>query len=491
MFLHRVELAKCTSHWLDVNRRFDIHYGGYLFNHLSHNIVVIGCHLSKNEEAADEKMKWWSEVYINHKSGNASLESAKTITSSMPVISLQNWTQHLSREDKFYPAYLRYFDSILTTDDEIDTVVAQHLPVIISGLAGSALHPIIHLGLGLEARHRGMVSEGLACMSCLFHPLGGSSSQEPALFVDTILPPLPPSSLSPPLTLPFPPPPASLLASPSGADVVSDQPFGAAPPGLGVLDALLSWMNEAKAAAYPARCEELCHHFDSVPVGVFQKKIRVFDADGLGLAEALNTQKPLAIPLEDGDLLLALHECTAFAAAAFMASDCDFFVTHALTSLHSLLLCLPHLTQPADQRRAVCYWVRAAKAVVVAQGLPGMDEAVRLLQEWRKRSFEEELHRMARVVLFTDEGEGGTGGGSGVGGVGNKFDLSPRHLSVEEEQWWGQTLGQALTCSDEHVSKSVFALWRWSTMTGLPAASKTLFLQAAEHQIRLAASTTA
>ena len=97
--------------WLDRNRCFDIMRGNYFFNHLGHNIVVIGC-ANYEESIANEKMKIWYDFYTTKRV----LPMMRLRTPDMPVITRLNWTHNFSgpREKIYnlnYPTYLEYFDN--------------------------------------------------------------------------------------------------------------------------------------------------------------------------------------------------------------------------------------------------------------------------------------------------------------------------------------------------------------------------------------------
>ena len=165
--------ATCLSRCLDSTRRFDSHYGGYLFNHLAHNFVVIAASTATHCTATDStatdctclasssstgaahdgtccckandyekiggiqrspenlavKLQWWSDFYIPHHS--LELAPAREVDDTMPVVTTSNWNSHLSNTIVNYPTYLKFFDDqLLSGDCSISSVVKTYVPVL-------------------------------------------------------------------------------------------------------------------------------------------------------------------------------------------------------------------------------------------------------------------------------------------------------------------------------------------------------------------------
>lgn len=98
------------------------------------------------------------------------------------TISRENWRAHLGnaeyafalckkvivviQSNRLYDSYVEYFDQELQGNDTKEKVL-QYLPTILPSLIGDALHPLIHLGFGLEFYQPVVVSEALAfgCMN--------------------------------------------------------------------------------------------------------------------------------------------------------------------------------------------------------------------------------------------------------------------------------------------------------------------------------------
>ena len=127
-------VASSLHKWLDTTRRFDSHYGGFLFNHLAHNFVVIAASssgLHRSPQHLEAKQHWWSDFYIAHHSLKEA--PARRIDDSMPIITEENWHTHLDRTIANYTAYLKFFDEqlLLSAEEEsISNAIRLYLPTL-------------------------------------------------------------------------------------------------------------------------------------------------------------------------------------------------------------------------------------------------------------------------------------------------------------------------------------------------------------------------
>lgn len=279
-----------------------------------------------------------------------------------------------------------------------------------------------------------MVSEGLANMCTVFTPL---AAPEPPLWV---------------------------LASSSPSS-----------ESRGVIGTARAYLQEAVAAnIYPeivAQSKE--PEYMARSIGNFQRKVVTFCDPSVGkFAEGLNMHFPmkfsddcLASSGSDGagaveavPLLREIREAQALIAAAYLASDGEFFVIHGVTSLHAVLTLMPHLTL-AQQRDLLVHWLRAVLAVYVAVNFPGLPKLLELLDAW-------ELREASASPSCT---------------VGNSSDSA---LRSDDTLLWSTRLSVSQLSTDEHVSKAVYVMWRWCQWEHVPPHSRDLFCQAADHQIR-------
>jgi len=271
------------------------------------------------------------------------------------------------------------------------------IPPLLPGLAGAALHPLIHIGWALEADHDDMLAEGIAYLASINQRLGVKDG-----------------------------PDGQTLWSPEGADIMT---------------ASIAYLKTARDAGHGtlANLRSLEPEYEQRGRGSFQHRMMTFNDPDIPLGEVLDAAGPVGLPALDAELLPAVDDCVALATAAYLASDCEFFVLHGLTSLHATIVLLEHL-DPVDQRRALAFWWRAAMATYVVEDLPGLDKCFDLLQA-----------------------------GPGPG---------------DEDIDWHDVHAQARRSLDEHVTKAVYALWRWATSGLFSERTVSLCELAASNQVR-------
>ena len=286
-------------------RMWDMEYGGYLSNHLTHNLVVMSA-----AGASEERLQWWQDLYTNRLDEKPAREAgdldlARARRNNEIVITQDNWRDHLSANRVDILTYRDFFDAQIASHG-IAATVHDHLPTLLPGLAGAALHPLIHTGWGVEADSPEMVAEGLAYMATAHQPLGTDGRHCP----------------------PHP------LWSPRAP---------------GPIDAALAFLTDARARGLSRIAQKASQTpaYMHLERGSFQPRLIAFDDPTLPLAMALNAAGPLGLPDEGEALIGAIEEMTALIAAALRGSENEFFVLHGLTSLHAVLVLVPHL-EPND-----------------------------------------------------------------------------------------------------------------------------------------------
>ncbi len=321
-------------------RQWDIEYGGYLSNHLTHNWVVMSA-----AGAPEAKLQWWEDLYTNKLEEKPAreegdLDPPRTLPADHAVITRENWRDHFQTTRIGFPAYRNFFDARIA-DSGISATLREYLPALLPGLAGAALHPLIHTGWGVEAGSSEMTADGLAYMATAFQPLATGDRHSP------------------------PDPPWS-------------------PEAAGPVAAALAFLPDAQERGLSRIAQEASQTeaYMRLDRGRFQPRLIAFDDPALPLGAALNAAGPVGLPPETEPLTAAIEEMTALIAAALRGSGNEFFVLHGLTSLHAALVLVPHL-EPRDQRAALAHWWRAAMATVVAQDFPGLAETADLLKTWR------------------------------------------------------------------------------------------------------------
>jgi hypothetical protein len=334
--------------WLARSRRWDIEYGGYLSNHLTHNWLVMSA-----VGASDADMQWWQDLYTNRLAEKPAreagdLEPARAWVAGQIAITEANWRDHFETTRIAFPAYRDFFDARIA---ELGLAATLHayLPPLLPGLAGAALHPLIHTGWGAEAESPLMVADGLAYMATAHQPLGGDAAP-------------------------------NALWSP-------DAP--------GPLAAALAFLTDAKGRglARVAHDASQTEAYRQLQLGRFQPRLIAFDDSALPLGAALNEIGPIGLPSAAEPLNGAIEELTVLLAAALRGSDNEFFVLHGLTSLHAVLALVPHL-EADDQRQALSLWWRAAMATIVAQNFPGLSQTAALLEDWQAKRKRSPRHRL-------------------------------------------------------------------------------------------------
>lgn len=327
-----------------------------------------------------------------------------------------------------FPARLAYYDQEVSSRGPAGAV-ATHMPRLASGVAAAALHPLIHTGWALEAGSGDMLARGLAYLDAAGTQLG--TPAHPG--VPTWVPP--PAGRSP------------LAATRAFAAAAQEHNLPRA---------------ATEAAESPA--------YKDLGRGGFQHRVLAFADPALPHAAVLARAGPLQLPPVDTPLASAVVAATTLAAAALRASDCEFFVLHALTSLHATLAVVAALA-PADGRELLGFWWRASMAALTAQHLPAADALLARVAAWEKE------------VGGEEQVAAGTSDASAYGEANAAADAA-EVLSGDEGEFWRDVLERGLTSEDEHVPKAVYALWRWSCFHGMPAASRRLFREAAANQVR-------
>lgn len=326
--------------WLAKGRNWDIEYGGYLSNHMTHNWIVLGA-----INASDEQMQWWEDLYTNKLKDKparepADLDPPRPYDRSGPSIFRGNWRKFIEDGRTAYLPYRHFFDRWIGINGR-EEVVREFLPFLLPGLAGAALHPVIHAGWGLDAGSDEMVAEGLAYMATAFQPLAGHTSG---------------------------------FAHCHRGDAQA-----------GPIAASVEILMKARSNGWAQISHEASQtdRYKAIKRGSFQHRIIAFNDPELPLYAGLNSVAPPFVPLDEGSLLGTIEECVALITAALKGSGGEFFVLHGLTSLHAILTLLPHL-DPDARRDALIYWWRAAMATLIVQSMPGLDRTVELLEKWQK-----------------------------------------------------------------------------------------------------------
>lgn len=463
------------SKWLTKTNEYNIEYRGFLSNHLAHYLVVLGC-IDLDDATAEEKMEWWWDLYTDKlepmpsiaSSSSSSSQTANAGVSSDPAIEVtnSNWYEFVNNNREHYPELCAYFGSQIAARGT-RAVICEHLPYVMDGLAGAALHPIIHLGMGLEAGNSSggdmVVAQALAYLSCrsLILCIPVENDLEPA------------------------------GVNEEGVAAAASVP----PPNpRGLLESSLEFLEEARVGHFAALSDKAIQKppYSKLATSGFQKKMRCFNDTSLPHAAALAAlfefqidgvespareedwlaTEPEPMPEAVAGLAQAVVEATTVMAAAYLASDCEFFVTHGVTSLHGAIVAMTLLPLSA-QVKLLRYWWRAAMATLVSTGIQGYDKLRQLLNTWGKKGEDMRVDKA-----------GGRDADIETGPAITDDEHEPDQNNAVSEEWWRETLDAAITSTDEHPAKAVYVLWRWSQFKGMPQRSIDIFKEAAAWQIR-------
>ncbi|KAK9761399.1 hypothetical protein K7432_013735 [Basidiobolus ranarum] len=91
---------------------------------------------------------------------NQSAQNLERFPPSKTNISEANWRFFLGQK-KYYTDYVKFFDERIRTSGLLETF-QKYGSILIPGLLGNSLHPLVHLGFGIEFEHPSVTSEGLA-----------------------------------------------------------------------------------------------------------------------------------------------------------------------------------------------------------------------------------------------------------------------------------------------------------------------------------------
>ena len=346
-FYSKPNYSKHLHKWLKRGRNWHIEYDEYLSNHITHNWIALDA-AGVNED----KMQWWQKVYINNGIDKGSEKPAQASEMLDPprqnalnhtAITDANWLNNIQTTRIGFEAYRDFFDAKVT-ELGLSACLKRYYPTLSEGMAGAALHPVIHTGWAVDVESDDMAAEGLAYMATAFQPLATGANHS-----------------------------SYQLCSPDAPNIIQ---------------ALKQILTDDRVLQLAEQAYKLSKTEDYVKLnrGKFQQRLITFDNPEQPMAQFLNEIVTLRLPatndgLTDFDLTVSIEGLTVIAAAAVYSSDNEFFIIHGLTSLHAVLCVLPHLDEKA-KREALSYWFRALIAVIIIQGSPGVTQALTMLEEW-------------------------------------------------------------------------------------------------------------
>lgn len=334
--------------WLKRGRNWHIEYDEYLSNHITHNWIALDA-----AGADNEKMQWWEEVYVYNTTdkvnGKKALHSKKLAKMLQPPrsnpidytkITDANWLNNLQSIRIAFGLYRDFFDKKIAKLG-LSACLNRYYPALSEGMAGAAMHAVIHTGWAVDVDSVDMASEGLAYMATAFQPLAtGSNHSEHQLWCPN------------------------------------------APSIIAAFKQIFT-NNDIAALAKKADLLSKTEDYTDLNRGSFQQRLITFDNPEHPMAQFLNENVTLRLPDIGCDLTPSIEALTVTATTALYSSDNEFFILHGLTSLHAVLCVLPHLDETA-QRNALGYWFRALVATIIVQGIPNIVDTIVLLEQWNK-----------------------------------------------------------------------------------------------------------
>jgi hypothetical protein len=159
--------------------RFNIEYGGYLSNHLSHGLIAL-----YKLGAPANRLRSFYDRYTTH----TRLEPAVPPDPHIQITERNIWDKKsILGRSKYFTNLLQYFENEFfkrynnswKKEEEntkslsvISDLINDYYPKMSEGLCGAAFHALIQLGYGLEVMNEKTILEGLAYSIYAFKSLG-------------------------------------------------------------------------------------------------------------------------------------------------------------------------------------------------------------------------------------------------------------------------------------------------------------------------------
>eukprot|EP00808_Paulinella_micropora_P004495 g44394.t1 len=389
---------------LQENQRFHIEFDGYFTNHAAHGLIA----LYRLGAPAQSLVSYFSSY-------STRLEPARAC--SGPALSRENWQSLLGRRSDFTRLKKFFGQELARLGNDCVRLVRLYYPRLAPGMAAAALHPSLHLGLGLDILDasqdagRLVVVEGLAYQTFAFLDLSDVTALRTQLGGD---------------------PPSCLIAQSTKGEMQGSplSPLGFIRELLQELGAAGDWVREQAEEARYAK----------LGLGAFQSKMLVV-ADNFGGCEGRITRLVSRLLLPSSSKHNGYRDFTALTTAlvalVYLTSDNAFFCLHGVTLWFALRKILMHLDDQSWDKTVRAFYLTWASAYL-ALGTPGANHPW-LVQALREGSLLPAL-RLAQAAL-----------------------AERQRTCLEQARLWqwerlGE-LGQATTLqqTDEHPAKLVYA----------------------------------
>ncbi|ELT92798.1 hypothetical protein CAPTEDRAFT_214401 [Capitella teleta] len=141
--------------------KFFIEYGGFLSNHMPHALIALH-RLGADQTRVQKFIKWYEPK----------LDKKELYPEEDALATGENPDELVGKRRRFYALLNHYQDALQSKyDGNLSKLVASEFPKLSLGLAGSALHGLIHCGYGLSADNSRLTLEGLSYLHHSYMPL--------------------------------------------------------------------------------------------------------------------------------------------------------------------------------------------------------------------------------------------------------------------------------------------------------------------------------
>jgi len=153
------------------HRKYYIEYGGGFCNHMAHGLITL--YLLR---ASEQRLREWAEYYENHEVAGNHMEPQHERDETL-TITRDNYQDFVGKKSNFMELY--DFCRKEIESHGLEQTLQRIVPTVYRGIAGTILHPIIHLGFSVEIGDVPVAqAEGLAYLLFSNRPLTPFSVSE-------------------------------------------------------------------------------------------------------------------------------------------------------------------------------------------------------------------------------------------------------------------------------------------------------------------------
>jgi len=156
----KVNPLKTISKALLADRTFDIEFRGYLSNHAKHAVIAHDRLGAPN----DRIQEYWDD-YTAMTPYSIQLHKVDQKWNEVQPATEDQWCTWRGKKTHWQEQVAFMNDELKKLDNDTDKLIQKYAPELLSGLAGSLTHGIIHLGWAIDAQSPWMITEGLAYLN--------------------------------------------------------------------------------------------------------------------------------------------------------------------------------------------------------------------------------------------------------------------------------------------------------------------------------------